>query len=54
MIPDKVLNGKVKETILDNEVVLRIKDHTCVLKVDDLTKLIMKEAHNLRYLVTRE
>lgn len=41
--------GKVREAILDSDVVLRIGSHTCVPKVGDLIRFILKKAHCERY-----
>lgn len=49
IILDKVLSGKAKEMILDLKGVLRVIGWICVPKVGNLTRLIMEEAHSLRY-----
>ena len=50
-IRDKVLEGDAKAAILDSEGVLTIKSHICVPRTGDLTRLIMEEAHSLRYFI---
>ena len=50
-IRDKVLKGEAKTAILDSEGVLRIKGRICVPRTSDLTRLIMEEAHSLRYTI---
>ena len=41
-----VLQGEAKETIMDEEGVLRIKGRVCVPRVDDLIHTILTEAHS--------
>ncbi|XP_059294490.1 uncharacterized protein LOC132047465 [Lycium ferocissimum] len=47
-ICDKVLCGKAKEVVIDEEGVLRIKGRVCVPRVGDLIKTILTEAHSSR------
>ncbi|XP_069150832.1 uncharacterized protein [Solanum lycopersicum] len=48
-IRDKALKGEDKASILDSDGVLRIKGSICFPRTSDLTRLIMEEAHSLRY-----
>ncbi|XP_069145983.1 uncharacterized protein [Solanum lycopersicum] len=50
-IRDKALKEEAKAEILDSEGVLTIKSHICVPRTGDLTRLIMEEAHSLRYFI---
>ena len=48
-----MLKGEAKAAILDSQGVLRIKGRICVPWIDDLTRLIMEEAHSSRYYIGR-
>lgn len=48
-IHDQVLRGETKDAILDDKGVLRIRGRVCVPQVDDIIKIILSEAHSLRY-----
>ena len=48
-IRDEVLQGEAKETVMDEEGVLRINGRVCVPRVDDLIYTILTEAHSSGY-----
>ncbi|XP_070004095.1 uncharacterized protein [Nicotiana sylvestris] len=48
---DEALVGKSKDMIVDSDGVLRMSDRLCVADVDGLRHVILKEAHNTRYII---
>lgn len=48
-LKEKVLQGKVKEAILDNKWALWIRGRLCIPRVDNLIPTKLAEAHDFKY-----